>query len=110
MFILANFFRAIGISEEETERMIKDWNKKNKPPLKESYLNAQLKYMKKSKVYLPPNCDAPGYYKYFGICTPDETCKLIKNPLGYYAKKLSLYKRSAPGNMENKNTNEHSNS
>jgi DNA primase catalytic subunit len=110
LFILANFLRAIGMNEDEVERMIIEWNKRNKPPLKDSYVNAQLKYMKKTKVYFTPNCDAPGYYKYFGVCTPDETCKLIKNPLGYYAKKLASYKRSGERNVKDENASKHSNS
>lgn len=41
----------------------------------------------KSSWYFPPNCDkvqreAPS------LCTPDDHCRTIKNPLSYYAKKL----------------------
>lgn len=94
LFILINFFRSLGMSEVEVEKLIKEWNQKNKPPLKEGYINSQINYMKKGKVYVIPNCDSPGYYKYFGVCTPDETCKLIKNPLSYYNKKLKENKES----------------
>ncbi len=85
-FILTNFYRNIGKTKEEVASLLLDWNKKNKPPLKENLLLQQVNYAFASKAYPPPNCDAEGYYKYFNVCFPNETCKLIKNPLSYYLK------------------------
>jgi hypothetical protein len=87
VFILTNFYRTIGRNKEEVLKLLLDWNKKNKPPLKENLITQQVDYAFSSKQYPPPNCDAQGYYKYFNVCFPDETCKLIKNPISYYIKK-----------------------
>jgi hypothetical protein len=87
VFILTNFYRNIGKSKEEVISLLLEWNKKNKPPLKEGLIKQQVEYSFSGKAYPPPNCEAEGYYKYFNVCFPDETCKLIKNPLSYYLKK-----------------------
>lgn len=84
VFILINFYRSIGKDKEEVGRLLSDWNLRNKPPLKDNYIKQQLDYSFSGKSYPPPNCDAAGYYKYFNVCFPDETCRLIKNPLSYY--------------------------
>ncbi len=90
VFILTNFYRAIGKTNEEIKQLLVEWNKKNKPPLKENLILQQINYAFGGKAYPPPNCDAPGYYKYFNVCFPDETCKLIKNPISYYFKRASV--------------------
>ncbi len=84
VFILTNFYRSIGKNKEEINSLLISWNQRNKPPLKENYIKQQLDYAFSGKSYPPPNCDAAGYYKYFNVCFPNETCKLIKNPLSYY--------------------------
>ncbi len=86
VFILTNFYRNIGKNRDEVINLLLAWNKKNKPPLKENLILQQVNYAFSSKAYPPPNCDAAGYYKYFNVCFPNETCKLIKNPLSYYLK------------------------
>lgn len=55
---------------------------------------ARLEHAGKSNWYFPPNCDkirreAPS------LCRPDEPCREIKNPLGYYTKKLFAKKGRA---------------
>lgn len=87
VFILTNFYRSIGKNKEEVKSLLLAWNQRNKPPLKEGYVQQQVDYIFNNQSYPPPNCDAPGYYKYFNVCFPDETCKLIKNPLSYYIRK-----------------------
>lgn len=87
VFILTNFYRNIGKTREEVTALLIEWNKKNKPPLKEGLIKQQVDYAFSGRAYPPPNCDAEGYYKYFNVCFPDETCKMIKNPLSYYLKK-----------------------
>lgn len=87
VFILTNFYRNIGKTREEVTALLLEWNKKNKPPLKAGLIKQQVDYAFSGKAYPPPNCDAEGYYKYFNVCFPDETCKLIKNPLSYYLRK-----------------------
>ena len=86
VFILINFLRNIGRTKEEVMSFLLEWNKKNNPPLKENFIVPYVEYAFSGKSYPPPNCDAKGYYKFFNVCFPDETCKLIKNPLSYYIK------------------------
>ncbi len=98
VFILTNFYRSIGKNKEEVKNLLFSWNQKNKPPLKENYIQQQIDYIFNNKSYPPPNCDSPGYYKYFNVCFPDETCKLIKNPLSYYIRKRSSLKSRKKSN------------
>lgn len=86
VFILTNFLRSIGKNKEEITSFLLDWNKRNNGPLKENLIVSQVDYAFSGKSYPPPNCDAKGYYKFFNVCFPNETCKLIKNPLAYYIK------------------------
>lgn len=96
IFILINFFYNIGMSWDEIEKRIKDWNNNLTNPLRDRYVEYQLEWHKKvyskEKGYLTPNCDNDVYYKDMGICKPDEICKLIKNPLSYPYKKLRTEK------------------
>jgi len=84
VFILINFLSSMKWSYEEIERLILEWNRKNKPPLPESYIRGQLRYFKqKGKALPPPNCLNEAYYLSFGVCKPDSTCRQIKNPASY---------------------------
>ena len=87
LFILINFFRSLGVSDQELEKRIYEWNEKNTQPLKTGYVQSQLIWFKRNQNMLPPNCDKPNY-KDLNICHPDELCKLIKNPLNYATKKF----------------------
>ncbi|MFH1586155.1 MAG: DNA primase small subunit domain-containing protein [archaeon] len=85
VFVLINFFRSVGMDREELEKRIYDWNKKNKPKLKEGYIKSQLSWSFKRKQVLPPNCKE--FYQGIAVCEPDDFCKLIKNPVNYTVKK-----------------------
>jgi DNA primase catalytic subunit len=87
LFILLNLFRSIGMEKEELEKRIEEWNKKNKPPLRESYVKSQLLWSYRNKVVPPPNFDKD-YYKGIGIIPTDEEIKL-KNPVNYVLRKVS---------------------
>lgn len=86
VFILVNLFRSIGMDKEEVEKRIYSWNEKNSPPLKKGIIQTQLiaSYNRK-KPLMPPNCRE--YYKNLGVCIPNETCRLIKNPVNYIIRK-----------------------
>ena len=87
LFILINFFKSLGLSEQEIEKRIFDWNTKNEPQLKKGYIQSQIIWYKKNNSkMLPPNCDKP-HYKDIGVCRPDELCRSIKNPVNYFMKK-----------------------
>jgi DNA primase large subunit len=84
LFILVNFLKSIGWNSKDITDAVHKWNSRNKDPLSSQMIDAHLKYhlAKKSKA-APPNCISKGYYSDFGICKPDETCSLVKNPLNY---------------------------
>lgn len=81
LFILINLFRSSGMEKEELEARIYEWDKKNKPALGEQYIKPQISWNLKRKPLLPPNCRE--FYQGIGVCTPEDFCKTIKNPLNY---------------------------
>ncbi len=85
LFILINLFRSVGMEKEELEKRIYSWNNKNKPKLKEGYIKSQLSWAYRKKPIMPPNCKE--FYQGIGICLPDNTCNMIKNPVNYVVRK-----------------------
>jgi len=104
LFILLNFLKKCGYSKEEIVEIVEEWNKnKNKEPLRDSYVKAQLKYfLEKNKEYLPPNCDNKDYYGDLRICQKDSLCEKIKNPFMYAV--LRAGKSSGGGKKKGKAT------
>ncbi|BBL45796.1 DNA primase [Nanobdella aerobiophila] len=98
VFILINFLANIGWDWDKIEKYVNDWNRNLADPLKDRYIEYQINWHKKifkeNKKYLTPNCSNEIYYKDIGICTPDDICKLIKNPISYPIKKIKNSKYS----------------
>jgi hypothetical protein len=93
VFILSTFLRSVKWGWPDIEKLILEWNQKNKPPLKENYIRGQLRWHRSQKrEILPPGCAGTGWYESFGVCTPDSLCggpaKTIKNPLNYSLGKI----------------------
>ncbi len=86
LFLLINFFKSLGVTDEGIEKRIEEWNQKNYQPLKKGYIQSQLIWYKRNPARLPPNCDKLNY-KELNICKPDELCRRIKNPVNYAYKK-----------------------
>jgi len=82
LFILLNFFRSLGFPIEEVEAKVKEWNKKNNPPLKEGYIKAQLMWHARHSPVMPPNFDNE-IYKEIGVFDVDNLSEKIKNPVSY---------------------------
>lgn len=79
LFVLITFFRGIGYSPEKINLDVREWNKKNEPPLKEGYIKSQIDWhLKQKKKIMPPNYSNDSFYKDLGIIDkkPD-----AKNPL-----------------------------
>lgn len=88
MFILVNYLTSVGWSYEQIEERLVEWNKKNDEPLREVNIKGHIRYHKQNKKkVLPPNCDNKGYYIDMQICTPDNFCSRIKNPVTYTLRK-----------------------
>jgi hypothetical protein len=85
LFILLSFFKSLKFSDTEIEKIIGEWNKKNKEPLKSGYVKSQLSWYAKSKPKLPPNFDKV-YYRDIGITPTSEEIK-AKNPVSYVIRK-----------------------
>lgn len=83
LFILINFLKSVGWNHDTIVEEVEEWNKQNTNPLRESYVNSQLNWHKKKNSYLPPSCKNKDYYSDVGICSPDDICKKIKNPVVY---------------------------
>ncbi len=97
MFVLVNFLSKCGWSYDMIEARLKEWNKVNEEPIRETILMGQLRHYKQRKEkILPPNCENQMYYKDLRICTPDNLCKKIKNPVNYSIIKVKAH------NQENK--------
>ena len=102
LFILLNFLKNIGYKNDEIEKYVYEWNKKNYEPLRENYVKAQLTWHKRQeKNILPQNCpqrednlpilNQQNIYIDLGVCKPDDFCKLIKNPVNYATRKQRLF-------------------
>jgi len=84
IFVLTTFLYNIGWKEEDIGKMLLSWNQKNKPQLRDSMVAGGFKsQFSKGKPKMSPNCKNPGYYSEYGVCTPDEFCKIINNPVTY---------------------------
>ena len=88
LFILINFLSSVGWDYEGIEKLLREWNKRNREELREVYLIGQLRYHKQNKKnILPPNCQNQMYYGDMRICEPDNLCQKIKNPVNYSTRK-----------------------
>jgi hypothetical protein len=96
LFVLINLFRSVGMDKEELEKRIYEWNKKNEVPLREGYIQTQLLWAYRKKPIMPPNCKE--FYQGFGVCQPDDFCKLIKNPVNYLVRKSFNSNKSKKSN------------
>ena len=110
IFVLINFLRNMGWSEEQIGKRMDEWNEKNVPPIKTNYLRGQLRWhFRNEKPLLPPNCENPNYYKQMGC---HECCQTlhnagVKNPVSYpfrlmKAKSDAKKKNKKKGSTKNK--------
>ena len=92
VFVLMNFLSSAKWDWNQIEEYIIEVNKKNQPPLPDSYIKSQIRYNSKKDSKPPPNCPesvtrsekgSRGYYDSMGVCQPDEICQKIKNPISY---------------------------
>ncbi len=95
LFILTNFLTSVGWDYKNTEELLLEWNKKNQEQLREALITGQIRYHKQKKQkILPPNCRS--YYQDFGVCSPDNLCEKIKNPVQYSKRKAYYLNKTKP--------------
>lgn len=93
LFVLTHFLANVGWNYESIEHKARSWNGKNHPPLREVYIQSQLRYFKQHGKKLPPNYDGD-YYSGIGIPpTPEELSS--KNPVTYTRRKVFVLEASA---------------
>ena len=92
LFVLLNFLKSLNYSPEEIEKIVYEWNKKNKEPLKEGYLRSQLLWHKRQEKIMPPNFSNKAYYDDIGL-KPKENELKFKNPVNYSLSLLRLKRR-----------------
>jgi len=103
VFILNNFLTSVGWDKDAVRERIYQWNEQNPEKLREVVIKGQLRYSAGvQKKVPPPNCTNPGYYKDFGVCTPDSFCPRIKNPAQYAKLKVLMNKRYGPKQKKQK--------
>jgi len=91
MFILINFLASTGYEWETIEKILSKWNENNDEPLREVNLKGQVRYRRRQKdKILPPNCNNKTYYQDLRVCTPDNFCRRIKNPVNYAILKTKI--------------------
>ena len=104
-FILRSYLSNLGWNWEEIEHFLLEWNKKNKPPLKETYIKSHISWNKRQKnKLLPPNFSRDGFYKDMGIWT--EECSDYKNPLSYTLKRYKWFLKQQKEEEERKKKEE----
>ncbi len=85
LFVLITFLRSIGWTKEKTDVIVREWNEKNKQPLREGYLRSQVEWhYKQRKQILPPNYENDAFYKDLGLFDKRPS---VKNPLSEIASK-----------------------
>lgn len=91
LFVLLTFLKSINYSPEEISNIVKDWNSKNNPPLRDGYVKSQLDWhFKQTKKILPPNYDNKNYYADLGLLDGKQE---TKNPIADLTRALRKNKR-----------------
>ena len=86
LFILLTFLKSLNYPHDYISQKVKDWNKKNDPPLKDGYVKSQLDWhFKQKKKILPPNYSNEGFYNDLKLI---DKKPLEKNPLVEVMRKL----------------------
>ncbi len=86
LFVLLTFLKSCGFGEDYINKKIREWNEKNKKPLKDGYVKSQIDWhLRQKKKILPPNYSNDAFYRDIGIL---DSKPEVKNPLVDVARKL----------------------
>ena len=88
-FLLTTFLYHAGWRRNSVENLLLEWNRRNSPPLPESSVlyTVRSQFSRKGGPQMPPNCSNEAYYADMGLCSPDESCRLVRNPVAYALRK-----------------------
>jgi hypothetical protein len=88
LFILLTFLRSCGFNADYVNARVREWNMKNKPPLKEGYVKSQIDWnLRQRKKILPPNYENEAFYRDLGLIAPGEKMD-VKNPIVSVMRKI----------------------
>lgn len=94
LFAITNFLVSVGWEYDKILDWMKAWNLKNPEPLRDNIIESHVRYHKQAKkTMLPPNCR--GFWSELGVCTPDNLCNRIKNPVSYATRKAWIVNQQA---------------
>jgi len=86
LFILLTFLRSLNFQPDYINSRIREWNKLNKPPLKEGYIKSQIEWhLKQKRKILPPNYKNESFYKDIGLL---DSKPEAKNPISEVVRRL----------------------
>lgn len=86
LFILLTFLKSLNFPSEYINNKIREWNKLNKPPLKEGYIRSQIDWhLRQKKRIMPPNYDNESFYKDLKLIDKKQDAK---NPLSEVMRKM----------------------
>jgi DNA primase catalytic subunit len=104
IFALVGFLHHCGWNRNDIEATLLAWNKKNPEELDERTIKAGIKhqYSRQEGPQMCPNCDNINYFKGYGVCTPDNMCATLKNPVSYAKRKARMKKKRKPRRKVNK--------
>ncbi len=83
VLILFNFLRNMNWKDDDIENFIVEWNQRNKPSLPSNYIRSQMRWLRASRVMMPPNFGNENFYKSMGINCDAELKSGAKNPVTY---------------------------
>ena len=87
-FVLLTFLRSLNFTPKEINEKVREWNKKNDPPLKEGYIRSQIDWhLKQKRQILPPNYSNANFYKDLNLFTSDSMPR-AKNPISEVLRKV----------------------
>jgi len=97
VFVLINFLSSVGWEYDAIEELLHKWNEKNPEPLREVYIQGQLRYHKQGKKkILPPNCNNKAYYQDLGVKCVDSVCMRSKNPVNAALRNQKMAQSAKP--------------
>jgi len=86
LFVLLTFLRCINYSPEQINKLVKTWNEKNVPPLREGYVKSQIDWnLRQKRKILPPNYTNDAFYRDIGLIDKKQK---TKNPLVDVSRKM----------------------
>ncbi|MCU0641968.1 MAG: hypothetical protein MUF61_00080 [archaeon] len=86
LFILITFLRSLNFPPDFINMRVREWNKKNEPPLKEGYIKSQIDWhLRQRKNILPPNYDNKSFYTDLGLLDGKPE---VKNPIVEVTRKV----------------------